>query len=165
MTIRIKTNKDRGNKSMTKTELKARPVVQNKFWVVENGGQQVATIQKNDTGVVYVEGQTRTFFKNLATLTADLNVVVDKGSSYKISRTPPDIGGYPTQHTPHNVLYDVKHHTYIYTRTRKSKSYYCAGHFAVNLNGTWIYSFCPKLITIQRYQFRGPFMTRDEAVA
>ena len=40
-------------------ELKATPVIKNKFWIVERDGQKVATIQSTDDGIVWVESNKR----------------------------------------------------------------------------------------------------------
>ena len=44
----------------------AKPVVKNKFWVVENHGQKIATIQaRDDGGFVYVHDELREFFPSV----------------------------------------------------------------------------------------------------
>mgnify|MGYP003325116624 FL=1 len=145
-----------------KIKLKAKPIIQNKFWIVDNGNESVGTIERLEDGVVYNSGRTRTLFSSLNNLTADLNIVISNANAYKIKKPEPDTGGYPTTGRAYNVLYDVKHRTYIYTKTAKSKSYFCAGYFAIKLNGTWVKQFCPKLISVQRYEFIGPFKTASQ---
>lgn len=145
-----------------KLELRAKPIIKNRFWIVESNGKKVGTIERDDAGVIYANDHTRTFFKNLSKLTSEFNIVFDSNSQFITKNLAPDLGGYPVEKSSHNVLYDVKHKLYIYTKTKKSKSYYCAGHYLIKLNGVWTKSFCPKLITIQRYTFRGPFKTAEE---
>ena len=145
-------------------ELRATPVIQNKFWIVESNGKKVGTIEKNDDGVVYAKNQSRTFFKNLSKLTSEINIVFDRVSGYLTKTGNPDLGGYPVEKSAYNILYDVKRKLYVYTKTNKSKSYFCAGHYAIKLNGVWIKSFCPKLITVQRYEFCGPFKSAKEVI-
>jgi hypothetical protein len=128
---------------------------------VDNGSQNVGTIEKTQEGVVYYSGRKRTFFKNIKSLTNDLNIVISYSDSAK-TKPITDTGSFPTATKPHNVLYDVKHKTYVFTKTSKSKSYYCAGYFAVQLAGVWQQVYCPKLITIQRYPYLGPFMSAKD---
>lgn len=140
----------------------AKPVVKNKFWIVESDGKKIATIQKNPDGVVLVKGNQRQLFSNLKKLGAEVNITFDKVNKKKPVKAELNINGYPTQHSPLSILYDVKNRCYIYTRSKKSKSYYCAGYYLINFNESWVKSFCPKLISIQRYEFQGPFRTEEE---
>jgi hypothetical protein len=39
---------------------------------------------------------------------------------------------------------------------------YCAGYYIIRFDKGWVKSFCPKLITIERYENRGPFKTEFE---
>ena len=43
-----------------------------------------------------------------------------------------------------------------------SKSLYCAGYYIIKFRKGWVKSFCPKLITLERYQYQGPFKTETE---
>ena len=45
----------------------------------------------------------------------------------------------------------------FFTKSEKSKSLYCAGYYIIKFDKGWVKSFCPKLITIERYESRGPF--------
>ena len=78
------------------------------------------------------------------------------------SKADPEVSGFPTASKPHNPLYDVRRKLPIFTKDEKSKSFYCAGFYLVKLNAHWSKVYCPKLITLQRYEFQGPFMTADE---
>ena len=51
------------------TERVAKPVIKNKFWVVEDHGQKIATIQARvDGGFVYVHDEKREFFPSVTVL-------------------------------------------------------------------------------------------------
>jgi len=43
-----------------------------------------------------------------------------------------------------------------------SKSYFCAGYYLVKFANNWAKAYCPKLITLQRYEFQGPFRTKED---
>lgn len=144
--------------------LEAKPVIKNKFWVVEQAGQQVATIQATSEGVVLVKGSEREKFVNFKLLSAKYNIHV--GRATRTARpmiSQHDIYGYPADCRPYNELYDVRRRLPFYTKSAKSKSYYCAGYYAVMLNDQWVEQFCPKSITISRYSFHGPYRTSSEA--
>ena len=147
------------------TELIARPVLKNKFWIVESHGNKVATIQAaEDGGFVYVHDDARERFATIKLLTKTYNVTFDKTApkKEKAATESHDVHGFPISHKPWNVLWDVKHQFPVYTKTSKSKSYYCAGYYVIKFNNGWVKSYCPKFITLNRYEFKGPFKTKAE---
>ena len=70
-----------------------------------------------------------------------------------------EVHGFPTSVCPYNSMYDVKHKLPLFTKSEKSKSLYCAGYYIIHFDKGWVKSFCPKLITIERYESQGPFKT------
>ena len=145
--------------------LEAKPVIKNKFWIVEEQGQKIATIQAAPDGVVLVQGSKREKFVNFKLLSARHNILVNKDKKSKVKNTSDyNIYGFPTDCRPHNVLYDVRRRLPFYTKTTKSKSYFCAGHYAVFLNDQWTHHFCPKSITVSRYRHHGPYVSKEEAI-
>ena len=141
----------------------AKPVVKNKFWVVEDQGHRVATIQAvEDGGFVYVHDDQRERFTSIKILSKQYNITFDKVNKKSTKAEGNDIHGYPTQSKPHNELYDVSRRLPVYTKTAKSKSYFCAGYYIIQFESHWAKAYCPKLITLNRYSFRGPFATQEQ---
>jgi hypothetical protein len=141
----------------------AKSVVKNKFWVVEDQGHRVATIQAvEDGGFVYVHDDQRERFTSIKILSKQYNITFDKVNKKSTKAEGNDIYGYPTQSKPHNELYDVTRRLPVYTKTAKSKSYFCAGYYIVQFESHWAKAYCPKLITLNRYPFRGPFATQEQ---
>jgi hypothetical protein len=141
----------------------AKSVVKNKFWVVEDQGHRVATIQAvEDGGFVYVHDDQRERFTSIKILSKQYNITFDKVNKKSAKVVGNDIHGYPTQARPHNELYDVTRKLPVYTKTAKSKSYFCAGYYIVQFESHWAKAYCPKLITLNRYPFRGPFATQEQ---
>ena len=56
-------------------------------------------------------------------------------------------------------MYDVKRKLPLFTKSKKSKSLYCAGYYIIRFDKGWVRSFCPKLVTIENYESKGPFRT------
>ena len=145
------------------TELRATPVVKNKFWIVERDGEKVATIQALDEGegVVWVTGTERQKYPTIKMLKDKYKI-----EFVKYSRARPkaeyEIYGYATSGKPHNALYNLALKLPIYSKEAKSKSFYCAGYYLVKINSNWTRAFCPKLITLQRYDFVGPFHSQEQ---
>lgn len=143
----------------------ATPVVKNKFWIVESGGIKIGTVQTVDEpggSVVYVHDNMRERFPSIKLLTKTHNIKFGRIVE-KVKRDTYDVYGYPSCFKPYNTLYDVKRKIPMFTKNSKSKSFYCAGHYLVKFSGAWIYTSCPKSITLSRYEFVGPFKTEDEA--
>jgi hypothetical protein len=141
----------------------AKSVVKNKFWVVEDQGHRVATIQAvEDGGFVYVHDDQRERFTSIKILSKQYNITFDKVNKKSSKPAGNDIHGYPTQARPHNELYDVTRRLPVYTKAAKSKSYFCAGYYIIQFESHWAKAYCPKLITLNRYPFRGPFATQEE---
>ena len=78
--------------------LHAKPIVQDKFWIVEKNGEKVGTLRRDKDFVLTV----------------------------------------------------------------KSQSFYCAGYYIINFETGWMKAYCPKLITLTRNQFEGPYKTKFE---
>ena len=146
------------------TELIARPVLKNKFWIVESEGNKVATIQASeDGGFVHVHDEARERFASIKLLSKAHNVIFDNTTPKKEkTQESHDVHGFPISQKPWNVLWDVKHQFPVYTKTSKSKSYYCAGYYIIKFNNGWVKSYCPKFITLNRYEFQGPFKSKAE---
>jgi hypothetical protein len=144
------------------TELKATPVVKNKFWIVERDGEKIATIQAVDEGgFVFVDQNKRQPYASVKSIKNKLNIVFDRPPKIK-TEVSNEVYGFPASTRTYNCLYDVSKKLPIYTKNAKSKSYYCAGHYAIKFNSTWTKAFCPKLITLQRYDFQGPYQTKED---
>lgn len=147
------------------TELIAKPVLKNKYWIVESQGAKVATIQAVDNGgFVYVNENNREQFNTIKLLSKTYNVKFDKSqtSKYRSKVAQKTVYDYPVQGTAYNIMWDIKHKFPVFSKTNKSKSFFCAGYYVVKLNDEWTTAFCPKLITLNRYEYFGPYQTEQE---
>jgi len=142
----------------------AKPVVKDKFWIVERNGDKCATIQAidEDGGYAYVHDNQREIFPSIKLLSKKYNIVFEKAERKKIN-TENNIYGFPTSGKHYNALFDVQRYLPIFTKTKVSKSYFGAGYYAVKLNSTWVRQYCPKLIMLNRYEYCGPFSTQESA--
>jgi len=50
----------------------------------------------------------------------------------------------------------------MFTKSKKSKSLYCAGYYIIKFDKGWVRSFCPKMVTCENYVSKGPFKTELE---
>lgn len=146
------------------TELIAKTVLKNKYWIVESDGDKIGTIQAADDGsVVFVHDLQREKFASIKLLTKSKNLVIVKGVVTKKNQVKNEVYGFPTICKPYNQLWDVKNKLPVFTKANKSKSYFCAGFYLIKFKDIWEISFCPKLIAVNRYSFSGPFATKEQA--
>jgi hypothetical protein len=138
--------------------LKAKEIVDGKFWILESNGSKVATLSWNDDRYMLSDINGTRFVKNTKQLEKDLGKVSwDKLEITEISLN--EVHGFPTSCKPFNPLYDVSKKLPLFTKSNKSKSLYCAGYYIIRFDKGWVKSFCPKSITLDRYPFKGPFRT------
>jgi|TARA_A200000159_G_scaffold161_1_gene179 hypothetical protein len=137
--------------------IKAKVILKDKFWIVEEEGEKLGTLSFNDERFMFSANNGVAFFENKKQLKNELGLTVfDKDETTKIE-TEKEIYGFPTSTTPYNVIYDVHRKFALFTKSIKSKSLYCAGFYIIHFDKGWVKSFCPKLITLERYDYKGPF--------
>ena len=146
-------------------EIHAKPIIADKFWIVERDGEKFATLRKNEDnrfilsnelGVkVYdtKESLTKQFGKDFF-----IAKIIKESNESK----PNEVHGFSTSAAPFNSMFDIKRKLPLFTKSEDSKSLYCAGYYVIRFDKGWVKSFCPKLITLQRYEYRGPFKTEVE---
>jgi len=143
--------------------VKAKPVLENKFWIVEEQGVRIGTLCKEDEGFVVTSKGKIQFYKNENQLkkTFGKNFLIAniKENKEKVSK---DVHGYPTRTKPYNSMFDIKRKLPLFTKSEKSKSVYCAGYYLIKFNVNWLKSYCPKLITVERNEYMGPYKTELE---
>lgn len=146
------------------TELNAKPIVDGKFWIVEDQGNKVGILKITEQKkYVFSSKDNVAIFDNKKKLVEQFGKDFFQTKKQEITeQIANDVYGYPTSTTPHNPMFDVKRNLPLFTKSDKSKSVYCAGYYTIKFDKGWVRSFCPKLITIERYPYDGPFLTELE---
>ena len=147
------------------TELHAKPIIDNKFWIVEQDGEKIATLRKNeDNRFVMSNEEGIKIYETKKSLTDQYgkDFFVAKIVKEAVTNLPNEVHGYSTSTAPHNAMFDIRKKLPLFTKSEDSKSLYCAGYYVIRFDKGWVKSFCPKLITLQRYEFQGPFKTELE---
>lgn len=142
----------------------AKPVIPNQYWILRDGDHKVGNIEADPGGGFQVKINNHVErFKTITTIkrkvAIDFEPVV---STPKISSTN-QVNGFPTTHHPYNAIYDVQHRVPLWTREPRSRSWYAAGWFRIQQGRKWSVVKCPKLITLQRYPYTGPYYSAEEA--
>ena len=141
--------------------VKAKTVLKDKFWIIEDRGQRLGTLTADEDSYMYTCDTGVQLFKDKSSLKktlgkiewSDINITASKDKL---------VNEYPTSSVPYNCMFDVKRKLPLFTKSEKSKSVYCAGYYVIEFEKGWVKSFCPKLITIERYNSKGPFKTEIE---
>ena len=155
--------------------IKLKTIVKNNFWILEENGHKVGTVNKEGKNyVVYkhkaerpstlsLEDIVTTWgedcFKEPIDVPASKNII-KKGNTYYLF-------DYPCVSLPTNEMYDVSRKLPLYTKNDRSNSVHSAGYYIILFptNG-WTRGFCPKLVTLEKYPYKGPFKSKqDMAVA
>lgn len=139
----------------------AKPLIPNQTWIVENNGKKLGTLNKEKSGYVFLSHGTKIEFNDLNEVKQAMQMDVENTVGKKTVKSL-DVYGYETKTIPHNPLYDVQRKLPIYTKSAKSTSKHCAGHYIIKFPKGWVKSHCPKLITLERYPYKGPFHTDAE---
>jgi hypothetical protein len=147
------------------TDLQAKPVIENKFWIVEKDGEKFATLRKSDDNRFVMSNETGIkIYETKKSLTDQFgkDFFVAKIIKEATNSALQEVHGYPSSCNPHNPMYDIKRKLPLFTKSQDSKSVYCAGYYVIKFDKGWVKSHCPKLITLQRYEYQGPFKTELE---
>lgn len=144
----------------------AKVLIPNKEWVVTENQQKVGAITKDKKGYHFIHKGQAVGFKTLNELKTQLGLELFE-ESFKKTRGDIDLKSYviydyPCSSKPYEPVYSVKEKLPLYAKSAKSKSRYCAGYYIIKFRKGWVKSFCPKLITLQRYPYHGPFKTEFE---
>lgn len=147
------------------TEIHAKPIIQDKFWIVEENGEKIATLRKNDDNRFVMSNEA-----GIKIYDTKKSLIDQFGKDFFVVKIvkeannalPDEVHGFATSASPHNAMFDIQRKLPLFTKSSDSKSLYCAGYYVIKFDKGWVKSFCPKLITLQRYPYKGPFKTELE---
>ena len=143
-------------------EFVAKPVLEDKFWILEDNGQKVGTIRSNENGVTLTVGKENHSFKRLEELKQKMKVSFTGKELVNKEKEEYEVHGYACKTQPYNAIFDLKRKLPLYTKTEDSQSFFTAGYYCIEFENGWVPAFCPKLITLGRNNYLGPFKTKLE---
>lgn len=142
-------------------ELVAKSIVNDSYYIVIDGNNKVGNVLVKDNGVFLTVNKKTTHYSTTNELSENEHI---KFSYTPRSNKTETLITYPTStKSIFNQLYDSKLKLQIYTETEDSKSFKCAGYFLVKMLDDFEVMFCPKYIYLTRYEFIGPFQTKELA--
>ena len=143
----------------------AKPILKDKFWIIEENDERIGTMSWNDDRYMFSNSAETCFFDNKRQIKKKFGVDIvwsKEAELPKLQDKDLSVNKFPSSVTPYNSMYDVQRKLPLFTKSEKSKSLYCAGYYIIRFDKGWVKSFCPKLITIERYEYKGPFKTELE---
>ena len=140
----------------------AKPVLEDKFWIVEQEGVRIGTLSKEDDGFVVNSKGKIDIYKNESQLKKTFGKNFLIANIKNTNTSAKDVHGYSTRTIPYNSMFDIQRKLPLFTKSEKSKSVYCAGYYLIKFNVNWLKSYCPKLITVERNEYMGPYKTELE---
>ena len=140
----------------------AKPVIDNQYWILKQDDQKVGNIEASADGYQITILNKIASYKTIPMLRRQENVEFEPAE--KSSKPSPNqVHGYDTGCKSHNGMWNVRLKLPLFTKTTKSKSWFAAGWYTVKQHRTWKIARNPKLIVLERYPFKGPFHTEEQA--
>lgn len=142
----------------------AKPIIPNQYWILRNKDQKVGNIQADQGGYCIRINNSVKHFKSLELLKKHVSLSFDSRLSATNDKNNFEVHGFPTSSEVNNGIWDVKRQIPIWTKEPRSRSWMAAGWYMVKQHRDWKLHYCPKVILLDRYKYRGPFKTQDEAL-
>ena len=143
----------------------AKTVIPNQYWILRQGDTKVGNIEAGPDGFQIKINNVVQQYKSIKTLKQKVQIDFEPVEKKATTVVDNEVNGFPTTGRPYNAIYDVKHQVPLWTREPRSKSWFAAGWYRVRTGRTWQVVQSPKLIVLQRYEYKGPFHNEAEARA
>ena len=141
----------------------AKPVIDRKYWILQDNDQKVGNVEACDGGFqVKINNQVQQY-KTIKMVEQRVQIHFEPSTKVQTKQSKDSVHGYPAAGRVYNPLWDIQRKLPLYTKTNKSKSWFAAGWYRVKRHSRWQVVRDPKLITIQRYEHAGPFHSEQEA--
>lgn len=134
---------------------KAKTIIQDKFWIVEQNGSKIGTLKlDSDKYILYNNHNSKEIvYDNLENF-----IVEDKKSKTFINDV---VYGYPANTEQAHEI-DLLDNVPVFKKTATSSVYVAAGYYCLLFPMGWRPSFCPRIETLKKYTYTGPFKTESD---
>ena len=140
----------------------AKPVVEKQYWILQKDNQKVGNIHATSDGFEVTINNQVEKFKSIKMAAQRANIEF-LSSGVKTKPSTHTVHGYEATGSVYNPVWDVQKHLPLYTKTKKSKSWFAAGWYQIKRGRNWKIVQDPKLIALERYPYQGPFQTKEQA--
>jgi len=140
----------------------AKPVIDKQYWILKQDNKKVGMIEAVADGFTVKIQDNVSRYKTIKMAGRDAGIEFEKAE--KATASPANqVHGYEVTGRVYNPLWNVQLKLPLFTRDTKSKSWFAAGWYMVKQHRNWKLVQNPKLITLERYKYQGPFHTKEEA--
>ena len=137
--------------------IKAKAVSED-FCILKDGTLKVGEISNvKNYGTVLTFKGTHKMYNNIDSLKQKTNIVFDNSINEQVFSEKNDIHGYPYTDKVFNSVWDIKLNLPLYTKSEDSKSMFAAGWYMIKIRNKWRSILSPKLIILQRNEYKGPY--------
>ena len=152
---------------MTK-DIIAKPLIEDRFWILSKNGKSIGILNKlGQYNYVVTKDSRKISFNSRKNLLKQYPLRFIKFGKEDTSDTKVEneVYNYPINSVSgYNTIFDLNRKLPMFTKRVDSKCWFCAGHYIINFNKIgWTTAYCPKLITLDRYEFNGPYKTTVDA--
>jgi len=140
-------------------KIEARPITE-QFWILRKNNKKIGQViqDNNKSYIVKINGTTASTFKTLKKL-KEANVFEFIEMPKATQAVTDNVHEYPTDGLAYNPVWNLQYELPLFTPVENSKSWHAAGYYIINIKGNQVIHFCPKLITLQRNNYTGPYIT------
>jgi len=142
------------------TKIKIKPVSK-EFWLLHKDNKKIGQVIRSSAGyTVKINGKVVKEYTTIKTLKASDLFEFPKASNPAVHIN--QVHGFDTDKSPFNPVWNLQFKLPLFTYTMDSKSWYAAGYYILTINNIETVEFCPKLITLERNKYKGPFKEKPE---
>lgn len=143
--------------------IKLKPITDTSWLVMTDNSEKVGLLNEQpDKSYLFLSASVKEVFKDRN----DVNSFFNEDIFTSVTLLPSSekkeyfVKGFPIKMgVPYNV--DENNTLPVYSRSKGDGSFYCAGYYCIKF-AHWVPSFCPKLETLNKYEYKGPFKTKEE---
>jgi hypothetical protein len=143
--------------------IKAKPIRPEQYWILRDREHKIGNIELDQGDYVVSISGSQTRFRDLRDIAQSVGIDFEPTVTTQDSSQTHQVHGFPTTAPAHNAVFDVRHQLPLWTTEPRSRSWLAAGWYRVQQHHNWRVMQCPKLIILERYPYRGPFRSREEA--
>lgn len=148
--------------------IKVKTASPGKSWLVFDQDTKIAAVHKTDTGFVVAQKGVVSKPSTIKSVRKKLGIsnTWEPENTFEESQSTVDLDGYQTDcEKYYDAVIEVKRRLPLYTKVPNSKCYFAAGWYRIVYGVKAKIEFCPKLLTLNRNRFWGPFHSEEEAAS
>jgi len=136
--------------------MNAQVVIPDKFWIVTDKYGKVGTLRACDDGFEFFDNR-----NNKTTILESFDEF-EQADKQQIETDMFTVNGFPTRYKKGVVVEHEK--LPLFKKSESSKTIQAAGFYAIKTDTAgWLNWSCPKIETLEKHPYSGPFMSEWEA--